>query len=259
MEQEHKNLKPLLIAAVAAVTVIAILLVFFFSGRSREAAQPIVLPDPPAQEQTQEPEPPEGASLVSVSRDNVQSILEKSVARPQSYHQSMQITLVSGDTQRTQDVELWVKGGLFKVELTDAFETKTVLADENTVWLWYDEEQPVQLSRAPGLTVDDLAGVATYERILSYDKSQIDQASFVSLDDLAADCVYVSAREDDGSQQDYWVSLESGLLCKYMMLINDELIYAMEQTQLEVFPENDEALEGVFCLPDGTEAFSTEA
>ena len=38
MEQEHKNLKPLLLAATAAVTVIAILLVFFFSGRKSKAS-----------------------------------------------------------------------------------------------------------------------------------------------------------------------------------------------------------------------------
>ena len=46
MEQEHKNLKPLLLAATAAVTVIAILLVFFFSGRKSESTQTIILPDP---------------------------------------------------------------------------------------------------------------------------------------------------------------------------------------------------------------------
>ncbi|MEI3079249.1 MAG: hypothetical protein V8T00_08160 [Oscillospiraceae bacterium] len=59
--------------------------------------------------------------------------------------------------------------------------------------------------------------------------------------------------------QDYWVSLGSGLLCKQTMTSGDDLVYLMEQTALEVFPENDESLEGVFCLPDGTEPFSTEA
>ena len=57
MEQEHKNIKPLLLAAIAAVTVIAVLLVFFFSGRKTKASQTIVLPDPPAQEETAQEEP----------------------------------------------------------------------------------------------------------------------------------------------------------------------------------------------------------
>lgn len=43
------------------------------------------------------------------------------------------------------------------------------------------------------------------------------------------------------------------------MTVSGELVYLMEQTALEIFPDNDEALEGIFCLPDGTEAFSTEA
>ena len=55
------------------------------------------------------------------------------------------------------------------------------------------------------------------------------------------------------------MSLDSGLLCKQTQTIGDEVVYLMEQTGLEIFPDNDEALDGVFCLPDGTEAFSTEA
>ena len=73
MEQEHKNLKPLLLAAVAAVTVVAILLVFFFSGRKSASSQTIVLPEPPAPEQTESEQQPQ-TSLASVSRENVQSI-----------------------------------------------------------------------------------------------------------------------------------------------------------------------------------------
>ena len=258
MEQERKNLKTLLLAGTAAVTVIAILLVFFFSGRKSTSSQTIVLPDAPAPEQQEQPEQPESTALAEVSRENVQSILEKSVARPSSYHQTMQIITTSGEAQRTQNAELWVKGELVKVQVTDEWETKTVIADETSLYLWYDEEEPVLLSRGPGMSADVLAGIPTYERILDFAKSQITQATFVSLSEPAADCVYVSA-QDGTRQQDYWVSLESGLLCKQTMLENDELVYLMEQTGLEIFPDNDEALDGVFCLPDGSEAFPTEA
>ena len=258
MEQEHKNLKPLLLAAVAAVTVVAILLVFFFSGRKSASSQTIVLPEPPAPEQTESEQQPQ-ASLASVSRENVQSILQKSVSRPSSYHQSMQIVITSGDVQRTQTAELWVKGELVKAQITDELETKTVLADATTLYAWYDgEQEPVKLARGAGLSTDNLAGVPTYEAILSYAKSQLTQAAFVTLDEQASDCVYVSA-QDGECQQDYWVSLDSGLLCKQTMTVSGELVYLMEQTALEIFPDNDEALEGVFCLPDGTEVFATEA
>ena len=117
MEQEHKNLKPLLLAATAAVTVIAILLVFFFSGRKSKSTQTIILPDPPAQEQAPDEEQPE-ASVAELTRENVQSVLKKSVARPSSYHQSMQIVITSGDIQRTQTAELWVRGELVKAQIT---------------------------------------------------------------------------------------------------------------------------------------------
>lgn len=257
MEREHKNLKPLLLAAVAAVTVIAILLVFFFSGRKSEASQTIILPEPPAQEQTPaQPQPQAG--LAEVSRDNVQSILEKSVTRPSSYHQSMQIVISAGQTQRVQTAELWVKGELVKAQITDEFETKTILAGADSLYVWYEDEEPVLLARGAAMSTDALAGVPTYEQILNYRKSQIEEATFVSLPEFSADCVYVSTR--DGSvQQDYWVSLDSGLLCKQTQTSGDELVYQMEQTELEIYPDSDEALDGIFCLPDGTEPFSTEA
>ena len=257
MEQEHKNLKPLLLAATAAVTVIAILLVFFFSGRKSKSTQTIILPEPPAQEQTPDEEKPE-ASLAELTRENVQSVLKKSVSRPSSYHQSMQIVITSGGVQRTQTAELWVKGELVKAQITDELETKTVLADATTLYAWYDDEEPVQMARGAGMRTDNLAGIPTYESIQDYSKSQIEQAAFVTLSEQAADCIYVSA-QDGECQQDYWVSLDSGLLCKQTMTVSGELVYLMEQTALEIFPDNDEALEGIFCLPDGTEAFSTEA
>ena len=253
-EQAHKNRKPLLLAAVAAVTVIAVLLVFFFSGRKTRASQTIVLPDPPAQEQTAQEEPEQNAGLAAVSKENVQSVLEKSVFRPTSYHQSMTITVYSGETQRTQSAEVWVKGKLLKVQLTDDFETRTVLADEQTLYLWYDDEAPVSMARGAAMRLDDLAGVPCYEDILSFSRSQILDASFVTLPDTA-DCIYVSVQSDD-AQLDYWVSLESGLLWKQNRLSGGELVYDMEQTALEIYPDSDEALDGVFTLPDGTEPFS---
>lgn len=254
MEQEHRNIKPLLLAATAAVTVIAVLLVFFFSGRKTKASQTIVLPDPPAQEETAQEEPEQNAALASVSTENVQSVLEKSVFRPTSYHQTMTITTASGEKTRVQTAEVWVKGKLLKVQLTDDFETRTVLADEQTLYLWYDDEAPVSMARGAAMRLDDLAGVPSYEDILTFSRSQLSDASFVTLPDTA-DCIYVSVQNDD-AQLDYWVSLESGLLCKQNRLIAGELVYDMEQTALEIYPDSDEALDGVFTLPDGTEPFS---
>ncbi len=259
MEQEHKNLKPLLIAAVAAVTVLAVLLVLFFSSRKTSADQAIVLPEPPAQDAQQELPQPETSSIAEVSRENVQSMLEKSVHRPLSYHQSLQVVTYAGQTERIQSVELWVRGELAKVQVTDAFETKTILASADTVYLWYDDDsEPVSMARGADVSIDDLAGIPTYEAILQAQTSEIEETAFVNLPELEADCIYV--RLTDGScRQDYWVSLDSGLLCKQNVLSGTELLYLAEQTALEVYPEGDVALEGVFCLPDGTEPFSTEA
>ena len=93
------------------MTVVAILLVFFFSGRKSASSQTIVLPEPPAPEQTESEQQPQ-TSLASVSRGRMcRASFKRASARPSSYHQSMQIVITSGDVQRTQTAELWVKGG----------------------------------------------------------------------------------------------------------------------------------------------------
>ena len=104
------------------------------------------------------------------------------------------------------------------------------------------------------MRLDDLAGVPSYEDILTFSRSQLLDASFVTLPDIA-DCIYVSVQKED-TQLDYWVSLESGLLCKQISYQGGELVYDMEQTALEIYPDSDEALDGVFTLPDGAEPFS---
>lgn len=258
MEQEHKNWKPVLIAALAALAVVAVLLVLFFSARGAGSAQPIVLPEQTVSEKTDTPqESKPGDTLAEISRENVQNVLKKSVSRPESYHQTMRIVITSGSISREQTAERWVQGELVKAQLTDAFETKCAIADATELYLWYDEEEPVKLARGAGMSADTLAGVPGYERILEFSKSQITQTAFVSLSEQQTDCIYVSV-QDGALQQEYWVSLESGLLCRQMMLEDGELVYLMEQISLEVFPEHDVAMEGVFSLPDGTEPFAQQ-
>ena len=56
--------------------------------------------------------------------------------------------------------------------------------------------------------------------------------------------------------QYFWVDLDSGLLYRYMALADGQPFYTVQQTQLELLMEADQALDGIFRLPDGTQPFS---
>ncbi len=97
----------------------------------------------------------------------------------------------------------------------------------------------------------------TYESLLNAQKSELDDVEFLSLDadDGGLQCVFIQCTQG-GVQRCYWVSLDSGLLYRYTALSGGEPFYTVQQTQLEQLMEGDEALHGVFRLPDGTDPFA---
>jgi len=258
-----KNLKsyrtPAIVAAsVLAVIVILVVIYLFASQKNRHES--IELPGSAQQEQTQQTasSSSQQQDFAEVTADNVQSILKSSLSRPSSYHQVFTIESTADAASRSSIAELWVSGDLFRADITEGSTVKTVLTDGKTLYVWYNDEQPpVSLTLDETISRDDLVGIPTYEELLSIPRADIDEADFVTLqEDSDQECVFLSYRKN-GLQRYAWVSLQSGLLCRQTTLKNDEQIYTLRQTQMEVLTDGDEALSNVFLLPDGTSPFSS--
>ena len=78
MEDKRRDLRMLAAACAAALLVVAVLVLLFLSGRSGRKHDEIVLPESrPAQEQ--EDPPREEESVLTVTADNVQTVLQSMV------------------------------------------------------------------------------------------------------------------------------------------------------------------------------------
>lgn len=259
MDEKNSSKKNAVIVGIAALAVISVLIALFVSSVERSRHDTIVLPDPPAAEDTQTPQTPEEPEdiFAQITTENVQSVLA-GLSRPEYYHQTLTLTTYSGQAAREQQAELWCGGAKMLVRLTDAFQTVNYLTDGSTLYIWYaDTEGIASLTLNSETSRDDLTGVPTYETLLDASRSELEDAEFLSLSEDSGElqCIFVQCTRN-GVQGRYWVSLDSGLLYRYTALSGGEPFYTVQQTQLEQLMEGDEALRGVFCLPDGTDPFA---
>lgn len=258
MDEKGKNRKTAAIVGIAVLAAVSLLIAVFVNSVERNRRETITLPDVPSAEepaQNTKPEEPEDV-FAQITAENVQTILS-GLSRPAFYHQSMTLTTYAGSASREQQAEIWSGGEQVLIQLTDEFETKTFLTDGQTLYVWYADSDTVSKVDLTGsIGRDDLTGVPAYEALLNISRTQLDDAEFLALseeDDLQ--CVFVQCTQD-GIQSRYWISLDTGLLYRYMALSGSEPYYAVQQTQLETLMEGDEALSGIFVLPDGTHPFS---
>ena len=256
MEDKRKNLRTLAVACAAALLAVAVLLLLFLSGQRGQRHEQIVLPETrPEQDQDQEPplKETEEETVLSVTAENVQSVL-KSMSRAQSYHQTFTVTRRSGTHTRTAVVDVWVSDGTIRAESSDGFETRSILTDGATIYLWYEGETPVALSMQENASYEDLAGLPTYEDIVRFPVSAIQEGGFLANAQQGVDLIYVRALTDSGERQ-YWVSTETGLLYRQATTVQGTVVYEAEQTFFETISGEDASQTEIFRLPDGSVPF----
>lgn len=249
--------KSILAVSVAVLLMLTVLLAVFFENRARKEKKAIVLPDPPQEvsvpEKTEETSPD---GFVQISRDNVLSVLQN-IHKPSSYHQVYHVTVGSDLAQAVHRVELWVNGDLLRAEVSDDVQTKNILTDGSTLYLWYnDEEQAASVALRESAVVENLLGLLSYDNLLTLEPEQITDADFLVLEDPTLPCLYVCSRDAVYVASRFWIDLETGLLYKADILEQSRQVYTLLQENLELLAEEDEAFRDRFCLPDGTVPFS---
>ena len=258
MENRNGNLRTLILMIAAALFVVAAIALAAFLGSRESGHQGIVLP-PDGWQQPGSSEHATDEGFVAVTPENAPQLVE-ALQRPVYYHQTLQQKTVSNGSSEVQMTEIWSCDDVLKIVQTAGGQTKHILTDGETAYLWYrDESWRVETVSLPdGVTPDDLSGVLTYETIVTMDEDEILEAAYVPLTTQEnAPCLYVAEENDAGIETRYWVDLASGLLTQAECLLEEKTVYTLEQTGLSILQQDDESLRQQMCLPDGTDPFST--
>ncbi len=256
MDRKKQSARTQMMFFLSALLIIGVVVGLLIHSAHSGNRDTIVMPDTavpvPQQPEKLHEDPPE---LLEVTRENVLQVV-RSLSRPASYHQSCRIVTGSGETRYEYTAEVWVSESLVRADLSSRFETKSLLTDGETLYIWYDGEMPVRtLPSSQTLTMDDLIGIASYEDILRLPETSILEGSFLTDERFpVSQQVYIAAEQDE-VRQEYWVGLDYGLLSAFIMRSGGETVYEMTQTGLDVLASADEAFGNVFVLPDGSVPF----
>ena len=258
MDQKKKrDFSPLVAAIIIILAFFFMIAVFLLSGE--EQSVPITLPDGvPGQTQQQEDQQPELDNFLQVTPNNVQQIV-RTLARPAAYHQIYTVTVAEGERKSVQIADMWINGTMLRADITSDSGLSSILSNGETAYLWHsDDNVPVEIPLNDTISPDDLLGIPTYELLLDANPAAITQASYLTVQKSALQCIYVSVQNADGLLQEYWLDIDTGLLYKANMTLNDQLIYSAVQEELNILASEDEVFLDQFLLPDGSDPFLGE-
>lgn len=186
---------------------------------------------------------------VEVTPETVQSVISKTLSRPQSYYREISIELWAGtETAAVTTARVWVDGGWTRSDVTaPSGLVQHNLVGEGTRWLWY-EDDIAAVSVPAGQTVSDLVQrIPTYEDVLALPQEEITDAGYEKY--AKTDCVFVEVEQEElDSYERYWIAVSDGLLVAAERVRDDQLLYRM--TVLST--ESPAPLNSSFALPDGT-------
>lgn len=247
--------------AAAVIVVVALLIVFFISQNPSVEEESIVLPtvqDTPQTELNTDPDDTEAEgeqTFFEVSNENVLMALN-SLNRPIAYYQTYMLTVGSDDAQTVRTAKLWVNGSFIHAEVSSEQETKCMISDGSTAYLWYaDSPDVISVQLEDGLTSEDLLGLPGFIAYLQLSEDSVVDSDYLVLEDPQIQCIYVCAQENADITTRYWVNLENGLLYQADVLENSNQVYTLRQTSFEMLAQEDESFIDRFLLPDGSSPF----
>lgn len=249
MDKKHRNLVAVLVAVVMAVALFSAFSVNWFH-QTPSVILPTLTPTPSA---TSTPGAAGDYQRVEVTAETVQRVVA-TLERPASYARTVTVETVGEDgTVGQTTAQVVVDGGWTQVTATlpDGRMCHTIVGEEKR-YVWYDDQRTWQEYPAQERTADLSQRLPTYEDVLALVQSDIVDARYASSGELP--CIYVAVEEEElGYVEEYWVSVDTGLLVHAESRKGEDVFYRMSGYIVET-----PATAGLaFSLPDGTVLHAT--
>ena len=242
----------------AAVLTLAILVVALMLSGSLKRPSRIVLPQ---EEETADETPgvsdsPSGSlTMVTITPQTVQTAIE-TLARPEVYRRTVSVQQFWSGGSGTVETIVSSQAPWLRTDRTLADgRLRHTLTDGKTTYIWQSDSDTVFEAAAGEISADMEQLIPTYEDVLELPADSIVIADYRTISDVT-NCIYVETAVDEfGYSLHYWVSVESGLLVAAEKLQENETVYRMWETAIDLTP----VFEEEFTLPDGTILATNEA
>lgn len=255
MDDRKPVSKSVLAVSIALVFVLLLVISAFVFGNPASERIEISLPD--TQSGIQDAENTNDLQendLLQITPDNAVSAL-KSLDKPRYYHQIYSVSVGRNTAVSEHTVELWVNDTAIRAQITDDRQTKSVLSDGNSAWIWYSSNEiPRKVRLSSGIIMEDILGLPTFDYLYSLESAKITDSEYLVLEGEQSQtpCIFISAQEYEGALIRYWIDLETGLLRSADCMEDNTQVYRVSQLLFDRLASGDEAFNQRFTLPDGT-------
>lgn len=250
--------KPIAAVSLALVFVLLLVAGVFVFGSPDFSRAEITLPEKQTESEVSTKDPYLSEStLLQITPENASMAL-LSLKRPEYYHQSYSVSIGEADKATRYDVELWVNGAVRRAEIIDELNTKIILANQSSVYIWYNSDKRPVFLTLDGVTFEDILGLPAFDYLQTIQHIDVTDAEYLVMEDAQTEvpCIFLSLQEIDGAVSRYWVDLTSGLLYQADCVENNTQVYHVTQTAFDRLVNGDELFSEKFLLPDGTAAFT---
>ena len=184
---------------------------------------------------------------VACTPDTVQSIVA-TLVRSYSYYRELTVETFWEGGSSSVPVQVWVDGGWsHSRQVLPSGAVRHDLTGDAAQYYWYEGSQRYETAAADGFSADLSQRLPTYETVLLLDPEQITAAGYELRGGMS--CVWVEVQLDETLSEQYWVSVDSGLLVSAEMVQDGQLVYRMTAYSAIQTPCPTDAS---FRLPDGT-------
>lgn len=249
MDKGHRNLVAILVAVVIAVALFSAFSVNWFH-KTPAVILPTLTPAPSATAPTAAAGDYQRVEVTTATVQRVVATLE----RPESYARTLTVETVGENGAVGQTTaQVVVDGGWTQVTATlpDGRVCHTIVGEEKR-YVWYDNQRTWQEYPAQERSADLSQRLPTYEDVLALNQSEIVDAGYANSGNLP--CIYVAVEAEElGYIEEYWVSVDTGLLVRAESRKAEDVFYSMSGYIVET-----PATPGLdFSLPNGTVLHST--
>lgn len=233
-------------AVAAAVAILVALVVILLLTNSLRRSSHIVLPESASSasadsDKTQE----NNRNLVDINPQTVKTAIA-TLKRPSRYIRTLTVKNFWSGGDNSVTTTVCVCDNFTRADAESGGRIRHMITDGATTYIWYNQSKSYYVGTAGQISADQEQNLLTYEDVLKLNSRQILSANYQTFSE--ENCIYVeTAKDADGYVQEYWVSVNTGLLVGAEKLKDGKTIYKMTAKTLSgAVPTTAE-----FTLPDG--------
>ena len=229
-----------------SVAILVVMVVILLLTNSLRRSSHIVLPESTSSTSGESDKSQEkNRNLVDITPQTVKTAIA-TLKRPARYIRTLTVKNFWSGGENSVTTTVYACEAFTRTDTESGGRIRHVITDGTITYIWYNQSKNYYVGPTGKISADQEQNILTYEDVLKLDTGKILNADYQIFSE--ENCIYVeTAKDADGYVQEYWISVNTGLLTGAERLKDGKSVYKMTaKTVSGAVPTTAE-----FTLPDG--------